>query len=499
VDRAPHWPRPRTDRRFGYVVNRRLTPAAVIGTLGQDRDTLQEPRRAATNQDRDHARHIAGADKATDQDRGVSPLHVRAAQTGHGGFVMPDLKTQLEQRQAMALRKATLMLDQAEREGRGLTPDEEQRHAALLVDIDQLTPRIERAASDAAIAAQIDALVPLTGPAGRPLPTSGPYTGLSLGAAVMKAGLGDWLKANPQAARGSSWRSPTFEVPFGAATLTEDPASGGALVIPDTRPGIQPLPMRRPVVADLLAQAITTSNAVTYMRQTTFTNAADTVAEGAVKPESTLAFDSVTDPVRKIAHWLPVTEELVDDVPAMRSFIDAQLRLGVELVEDDQLLNGTTTAPDIVGIRNRTGLAAPIAVGAAPDTAVDAILRQMSAIYTATNLAPDGVVLHPDDWLQLQSMKLTDGSYIGTGPFIAPQAPTLWGMRVVVTPIMTLGTALVGAFGTAAMLFRRGGLKVEISASHADFWIKNLLAVRAELREALIVSRPAAFGEVTGI
>jgi HK97 family phage major capsid protein len=64
---------------------------------------------------------------------------------------------------------------------------------------------------------------------------------------------------------------------------------------------------------------------------------------------------------------------------------------------------------------------------------------------------------------------------------------------------MTAGTALVGAFKTAAQIFRKGGVRVEASNSHADFFVKNLVAIRAEERLALAVYRPAAFGEVTGL
>jgi HK97 family phage major capsid protein len=103
-----------------------------------------------------------------------------------------------------------------------------------------------------------------------------------------------------------------------AATLTEDAASGGDLVITDYQPGILPMPRRPLTVADLMASGTTTSNTVGYMKETTDTNAAAPVAEGATKPESTIIFDAVTDPVVKIATWLPVTEEMLEDVPTIR-------------------------------------------------------------------------------------------------------------------------------------------------------------------------------------
>ena len=67
------------------------------------------------------------------------------------------------------------------------------------------------------------------------------------------------------------------------------------------------------------------------------------------------------------------------------------------------------------------------------------------------------------------------------------------------TPSIVAGTALVGAFATQSQVFRKGGIRVEASNSHQDFFIKNLVAIRAEERLALAVYRPGAFGKVTGL
>jgi HK97 family phage major capsid protein len=223
------------------------------------------------------------------------------------------------------------------------------------------------------------------------------------------------------------------------------------------------------------------------------------VAEGADKPESTLVFDSVSDPVRKVAHWLPVTEEMLEDAPALQGYLDARLRLGVRLAEEDQLLNDTVVPPDIVGILNRAALAAAVPRGA--DTNADAVLKQIAAIATANNLQPSGIVMHPTNWLTIQLQKLATGEYVAGngGPFQRPERPMLWGIPVVVTSAITLNTALVGCFRDAAMIFRKGNLRVEATNAHDDYFIKNLVAIRAEERLALAVLRPAAFGVVTGL
>jgi HK97 family phage major capsid protein len=152
------------------------------------------------------------------------------------------------------------------------------------------------------------------------------------------------MDGRSRASASSSWRArPALgcarRKPRGPATgpprvelktlISEDPASGGPLVVPQYLPGIVPSATRPITVAQLLAGGTTGSNAVAFMRETAFTNNAAPVLEGGVKPESALTFELVTNALKKIAHWIPATDEIVEDVPTLRSYIDARLRLGV--------------------------------------------------------------------------------------------------------------------------------------------------------------------------
>ena len=65
--------------------------------------------------------------------------------------------------------------------------------------------------------------------------------------------------------------------------------------------------------------------------------------------------------------------------------------------------------------------------GVAPDTNADAILRQAQAIEIATGFRPDAVVMNPQNWNAIVSLKLTDGSYVAGSPFESPASPTLLG------------------------------------------------------------------------
>jgi hypothetical protein len=234
---------------------------------------------------------------------------------------------------------------------------------------------------------------------------------------------------------------------------------------------------------------------VTYVQEDSFTNAADTVAEGAAKPESAETFNLVTELVSKIAHFLPVTDEMLEDVAQLRTLIDNRLVMGVQLEEEDQLLNGDGTAPNISGILDRTGLQTTITVGA--DTAADAVYQMVTDIREAF-YEPNGIVINPTDWGSVNFRLAKDGSdqYFAGGPFTVVRdgteirVETFWNLDVVVTPAIAAGTVLVGDF-TQAQVFRKGGLSVEASNSHSDYFIKNKTAIRAEERVALAVYREA--------
>jgi hypothetical protein len=68
------------------------------------------------------------------------------------------------------------------------------------------------------------------------------------------------------------------------------------------RPGVVEKLFQALTVADLMAQATTTSSPVRYIRETPATViGATAVAEGAAKPEATIVTEQVDEPVRKIA------------------------------------------------------------------------------------------------------------------------------------------------------------------------------------------------------
>lgn len=270
--------------------------------------------------------------------------------------------------------------------------------------------------------------------------------------------------------------------------------SAGTSLVPGARvPGIVAPPNRQFTIRDLLAPGTTSSNSVEYVRETGFTNNARPVTEGTTKPKSDLAFNLYTTPVRTIAHIFKASRQILDDAPALASYINARGTYGLKYVEEQQLLNGNGTGQNLNGILPQATAFDP-AFNASDETAIDrlrlAILQVILAEYPAS-----GFVLNPIDWARIELTKDKEGRYI-VGNAQSPIGPSLWGLPVVQTQAMAAGEFLTGAFNLGAQIFDRMGVEVLLSTENVDDFEKNMATIRIEERLALAVYRPAAF--VTG-
>ncbi len=270
--------------------------------------------------------------------------------------------------------------------------------------------------------------------------------------------------------------------------------SAGTSLIPGARvAGIFGLPERQLTIRDLLLPGQTSSNSVEYVKETGYTNAAAPVAETTAKPYSDLTFDMATAPVRTLAHLFKASRQILDDAPALKSYIDGRARYGLKFVEENQLLNGSGVGQNILGIVPQASAFAP-SFTPADETAIDrlrlAVLQVILAEYPAT-----AFVLNPIDWARIELTKDAGGNYIIGNPQ-GSLTPTLWNLPVVSTQAMASGDFLTGAFSYAAQIFDRMEIEVLLSSENVDDFEKNMFTIRAEERLGLAVYRPEAF--VTG-
>ncbi|MFA6219600.1 MAG: phage major capsid protein [Erythrobacter sp.] len=252
----------------------------------------------------------------------------------------------------------------------------------------------------------------------------------------------------------------------------------------------------RPIqLLDILPTATVGRETVKYMEETTRLHAAAEANEGAAYAESTFAFTERSVPVEKITDSLPVTDEQLEDALMIEGYINSRLAFGVRQRLDSQCLNGNGAAPNLRGILNVAGIQAQ-AKGA--DPVMDAIYKAMVKIRLIGRAMPTHTNIHPNDFQDIRLTRTADGIYIFGSPMDAgPER--LWGLPVVQNDALIEGTSLVGSFEPSWItLFERRGIDIAMGYVGTQF-TQGLRTIRADMRAALVVMRPAAFATVTGI
>jgi HK97 family phage major capsid protein len=305
--------------------------------------------------------------------------------------------------------------------------------------------------------------------------------------------------------------------PFGVKTLITGLAddSAGSLISPDSVPlPAEPFNQRPMTIRQLFSQGQTGSDAIEYVQILSQTNNAAPVAEatsagkvgdgtggtvlpaaGGVKPESAFTMVKQSTTVKTIAHWIPATKRALSDAAQVRTLIDTFLRYGLEEEFEDQVISGNGTGENFLGLNGVSGVqtqAAP--VGASGEDVFTVTRRARRKVRIGGRAIPTAFVMNPIDWENIELMRDTNKQFYGAGPF-ALTPPTLWALPVIESEAIAVGTAWCADW-RMGMIWDREQATIQATDSHSDFFIRNLVAILAEMRAAFGVLKPPAFVKI---
>lgn len=276
--------------------------------------------------------------------------------------------------------------------------------------------------------------------------------------------------------------------------ITSVDGSAGGLIWPTEERGAPvAIPQRRLALRALLTQATTESDVVKYAKQVLRTNNAAPTAEGGTMPESSYGWDQAEANVRKISHITHISDEALADAGQLQSAIDSELRYGLDLEEEEQILSGDGTGQNLQGMLT-VATAFSAAAGLPNATRIDRLRLGLLQVALA-NYAANGITLHPIDWAGIELLKDTTGRYIFGNPNEL-RTPMLWGLDVVPTLSHSAGEWMVGNFAMASTLYDRQQNEILISSEHGTNFVEGMNTMRGTKRLALAHKRPAAL--VTG-
>lgn len=198
------------------------------------------------------------------------------------------------------------------------------------------------------------------------------------------------------------------------------------------------------------------------------------------KNEATVSLSAKTLPIQTIAVWVAAAKQALDDVNGLENFIRSRLLWALEAEIEEQLLLGSGVSPNLDGLVIQAASFNTALLGTSWNYA-DVIGAAAVQVRTA-GFSPNFIVLNPNDAFRLRHQKDTTGQYISL-----PSMPP-----IIESSAMTEGQFLAGDAAQAVVRVRQGAA-VEISTEHSDYFVKNMVAIRAEERLALQVISPAAF------
>jgi HK97 family phage major capsid protein len=289
-------------------------------------------------------------------------------------------------------------------------------------------------------------------------------------------------------------------------------ASAGFLVEDDKRGLLDPFYKRPLTIRSLMTAGSTTSDTIDYLRMVSVDNNAAvvpearktgvigsgspaiTAAEGGLKPESGFEFERDSTTVKTLAHWIPITKRALSDAAQVRTMIDSFLRYGLEEAFEDELVTGNGTGEHLLGLNSTPGIQTQAAPTGTQDN-FDILRMARRKVAIGGRARPTAYVMNPIDREKIDLMRDDNGVFFGGGPFSLTDPP-IWGLPVVESEAIAVGTAWCAAWNYG-VIYDREQASVQATDSHADYFVRNLVAILAEMRAGFAILRPSAFVKIT--
>ena len=190
-----------------------------------------------------------------------------------------------------------------------------------------------------------------------------------------------------------------------------------------------------------------------------------------------------------IAGYVRISRQMLDDIPAMTSFLQSRLLEKYLVAEDAQILSGNGSAPNLQGIL-------PVATAATGAATVDVEqLVQAIAQLETSNYSATGILVNPTDWAAIMNTKNTNAAYSLPASTVVTTdgSVSIAGIPLYKSTAIAVDKFVVGDWSMGAQIMQNQGISVQFSEFDADNFTKNMITVRVEARIALPIYYAGAF------
>ena len=254
-------------------------------------------------------------------------------------------------------------------------------------------------------------------------------------------------------------------------------------------PQVYALPSRKVHLRSLLPVGTISTGLFTFPKESGGEGDVAPQTQGSAKAQVDFDITMTDAPAQYIAGFVRISRQMLDDVPAMTSFLQARLLEKYLLAEDAQLLNGNGTAPNLTGL---TINAAAFSGAATVD--VEQLVQAIAQV-SASNYSANGILINPTDWAAIMNTKNTNAAYSLPGSTVVTTdgTVTIAGIPVFQSTAIAADKFLVGDWSMGAQIMQNQGISVQFSEMDSDNFQKNLITVRVEARIAFPIYYNSAF------
>lgn len=298
------------------------------------------------------------------------------------------------------------------------------------------------------------------------------------------------VKGNSNAAR--------FEVKSSDMTManTFTGVVAGETIVPDVKFD----PSRTVHMRSLIPNGTTDAQTIRFPKESAYTDNAAATAQGSTLGQSDFDITATSVNVEKIGTFMRITEEMLADTPQLTSYLSARVPSKVLSKEDEEILSGDGSSPNLSGLRT-DGTAFTTSSGGLFYQSVesanefDVLIVALNQLALA-NYSADTIIVNPTDFHKIVLLKSTANEYL-KNQVIQGIQPAINGVPITLSTAMPNGKFLVGNLAAATQYWVRDGLGVEFSREDSTNFRDGFVTVRAQLRAALTNYQPNAIVQGT--
>lgn len=269
-------------------------------------------------------------------------------------------------------------------------------------------------------------------------------------------------------------------------------------VAPDYQPIVGP-PHELYHARNFIPVSPTISNLIRYIRFNSTANLINTVAAGALKPQVDYIETLVDAPVVKIAGWINVQDEFLEDIVGATSFLSAELPMALYDAEDIQIFKGSGATNNLTGLHtSATALSLPYGPVNSSSNNID-LLAGAAAFVRRQKRVATAAWTSPEDYLAILINKSAGATQVYTYPVRFNDNNNMLyigDIPIIQHTVFNPGEGFVGDFARGARIFQKADATMRFSTENVDNFVKNVTTVLVEERIALADFYPESFVKV---